>query len=83
MADDDKKSGDPMNELYLFLGFMAILVALWYFAGGPGKADLKGLFLSPPAPLGTGEAYGPMFGNDASSTPKVEPPPTLDQNNQY
>ena len=82
MADKEEK-GDPMNELYLFLGFMAVLVALWYFAGGPGKADLKGLFLSPPAPLGTGEAYGPTFGDDASSTPKVEAPPTLDQNNQY
>ncbi len=83
MADDDKKSGNPMNELFLFLGFMAVLVALWYAAGGAGKADLKGLFLSPPAPLGTGEAYGPTFGNDASSTPKVEAPPTLDENNQY
>ncbi len=63
---DDKEKHDVMNDVYMFLGFMAILVAVWYFAGGPGKADLKGLFLAPPAPLGNGEAYGPTLG---STTP--------------
>lgn len=67
MADDAPKH-DAMNDVYMFLGFMAILVALWYFAGGPGKADLKGLFLAPPAPLGNGEAYGPTLGSTTEET---------------
>lgn len=81
MADKEEKH-DAMNDVYLFLGFMAMLVALWYFAGGPGKADLKGLFLSPPAPLGTGESYGPTFG---STTPpqEEEPAPSGDSGGFY
>ena len=35
MADKEEK-GDPMNELYLFLGFMAVLVALCPMQGGCG-----------------------------------------------
>jgi len=44
---------------------LVILVVLWYANGGPQKADLRGVFLQPPAPLGGGNAYGPDF---ASST---------------
>ncbi len=80
---EKKETHDVMNDVYMFLGFMAVLIALWYLAGGPGKADLKGLFLAPPAPLGNGQAYGPPFGTDATATPKVEPPPTLNDQNQY
>jgi hypothetical protein len=66
MADEPK--ADPMNDVYVFLGFMAILVAVWYFAGAPGKDDLKGLFISPPAPLGNGQAYGPALGGTSSTS---------------
>jgi hypothetical protein len=75
MADEPK--ADPAKDALMFLGFLAILVMLWLFAGGPGKTDLRGLFLSPPQPLGTGEAYGPQFGG-ASSTPTVEAPPSVE-----
>ncbi len=51
-----------MGDAFVFLGILAILVALWFMSGGPGKADLRGLFLAPPAPLGSGEAYGPQVG---------------------
>jgi hypothetical protein len=54
------------------------LVLLWYFAGGPGKADLRGLFLAPPTPLGTGEAYGPTFGDETPTTSQqLEQPPYI------
>jgi len=75
MADEPTK-GNPTEDAFFFFGALAILIALWYFAGGPGKADLRGLFLAPPAPLGTGDAYGPQFG-ESTSTPKVEAPPTF------
>ena len=76
MADEPKK-GSAMDDVWWFLGAMAILIVLWYFAGGPGKTDLRGIFLSPPAPLGTGEAYGPQFGEDSTTTPTptFEAPP--------
>jgi len=60
MADETPK-GNPVEDALWFIGILAVLVVLWYVAGGPGKADLGGLFLAPPAPLGTGESYGPQF----------------------
>ena len=63
MADKPEGGGDIMQDVFFLLGGLAILVALWFMAGGPGKADLRGLFLAPPAPLGTGDAYGPQIGS--------------------
>lgn len=79
MSDAPAK-GSPTDDALWFLAMLAILVGLWYFAGGPGKADLKGLFLSAPEPLGTGEAYGP--GTEATTTPDtiIEAPPSLPAN---
>ncbi len=51
-----------MQLLLMVVGGMAVLIFLWFMAGGPGKADLRGLFLAPPAPLGPGDAYGPQIG---------------------
>ncbi len=67
MADEPKP--DVMADALWFVGILAVLVALWYFAGGPGKADLRGLFLAPPAPLGSGDAYGPQFGTSTMEDP--------------
>lgn len=67
MADKEEERSAGMEALML-LGALGVLIALWYFAGGPGKADLRGLFLSPPQPLGTGEAYGPQFGTSTTHT---------------
>ncbi len=73
MADEPK--GPTAGEsAFFFFGSLAVLVVLWYFAGGPGKTDMRGLFLSPPIPLGSGDAYGPQFGKDATTTPT----PTFD-----
>lgn len=68
MADDKKESGGVMEDVAFVVGGLIILVVIWFLLGGPGRADLKGLFLAPPAPLGTGESYGPQFGEPASST---------------
>jgi hypothetical protein len=80
MADDKKPPASVGDDALWFFGVLAVLVALWYFAGGPGKTDLKGLFLSAPAPLGSGEAYGPQFDATPTTTPSVEPPPALQDN---
>ncbi len=36
-----------------------ILIVLWVEHGGPSKIDKRGIFISAPAPVGNGEAYGP------------------------
>jgi len=79
---DEPKGPTPTEDALWFLGILAVLVVLWYFAGGPGKADLRGLFLAPPQPLGNGEAYGPQIdSNNATTTNlKVEAPAQLDSN---
>ncbi len=74
MADEPK--GSVWDDVLFVVGGLAILVALWFFSGGPEKADLRGIFLSPPAPLGTGEAYGPTLGGESTTTMQsvVAPP---------
>ncbi len=61
MAEEHKK-GDPMQLLWLVLVGMGVLIFLWFAGGGPKHADLRGLFLMPPAPVGPGGAYGPEIG---------------------
>lgn len=60
MADEPNNVGDTEMLLFVFGGF-ALLVVLWYLAGGPAKTDLRGIFLNPPAPVGNGNAYGPQI----------------------
>ena len=72
---DEPTKGNPAEDAFFFFGALAILIALWYFAGGPGQADLRGIFLAPLQPLSSGDAYGPQFG--ATTTPKVEEPATF------
>jgi hypothetical protein len=62
MADEENKGGGPLSDLmFIVLGLVALAV-LWFASGGPQKADLRGIFLQPPAPLGGGNAYGPQLG---------------------
>lgn len=58
MADEAPKH-NPMQDVYFFIAFLVIVVILWFAAGGPGKADLRGAFLQAPPPLSNGQAYGP------------------------
>lgn len=65
----EKEAGhDPMKDLYFVLGGLLILIVLWFFSGGPERADLRGIFLAPPPPLDSGDAYGPQVGGSATST---------------
>ncbi|HVV38765.1 MAG TPA: hypothetical protein VHD31_00365 [Candidatus Paceibacterota bacterium] len=61
MADDESK-GSPTKLLFEILGVVGILVFLWFATGAYKHADLRGVFLSPPAPLGPGGSYGPQVG---------------------
>ncbi len=64
----EPEGSNAMGDALWVLGILGILVALWFASGGPGKADLRGLFLSPPPPLGTGDAYGPQVGTTSQAT---------------
>ncbi len=59
---DEKPPHDPMQLLLMVLGGMAILVFLWFASGAYKNADLRGVFLAPPTPLGPGGGYGPQIG---------------------
>lgn len=50
-----------MTDVYYFLAIFAVLVAAWWVAGGPNMADLRGMFMNPLPPVGTGDAYGPTI----------------------
>jgi hypothetical protein len=68
MADDKPPAHDPMNDAkFLLVGFVLLLV-LWWANGGPNRADLRGIFLQPPPPVGSGNAYGPDFGGHGTTT---------------
>jgi hypothetical protein len=67
MADENAGPSDADMLLFVFGGFAA-LVAIWYFTGGPEKADLRGIFLQPPAPLNSGDAYGPQINSPQQNT---------------
>ena len=60
MAEAKKEKGPgPMEDLLFFLGFLALLVFAWVYTGHNKSADIRGLFIHPPAPVGAGGAYGP------------------------
>lgn len=66
------EEADPLAEaksfLFFFLGILATLLVLWYMTGDRSPSDLRGIFLKPPPPVGTGDSYGPTIPNPASST---------------
>jgi hypothetical protein len=64
MAEAPKES--PYEIVWFVVGILGVLIALWWVQGGPGKADLRGIFLAPPPPVGSGESYGPEFGTTTS-----------------
>lgn len=51
---------DARKDLFFVILIFAGLWIVWFSTGGPERATSKGgLFLYPPAPLGTGQVYGP------------------------
>jgi hypothetical protein len=73
MAEEEKKksAGSDFEMVWFVFGGLAVLIFIWWMTGGPERADLRGIFLSPPPEVGgTGEAYGPQVG---------EPNPNINQ----
>ena len=58
---------DAKNDL-MFVIFMIVVIGfVWFFTGGVERTRLNpGAFLKPPAPLGSGEAYGKFIINTTS-----------------
>ncbi len=48
---EEHKGGGPVEDLFFIVGVIVVLVILWFATGGPKRADLRGIFLHPPAPL--------------------------------
>lgn len=65
----EEKEHNPMSDVFFVVGALGVLIVLWFATGGPERADLRGIFLAPPAPLDTGEAYGPQVGEPAPWAP--------------
>lgn len=65
MAEEKGDGGGPIQMLWMVIGFMAVLIFLWFYSGAYKDADLRGIFLAPPAPLGPGDAYGPQVGTES------------------
>jgi len=68
MAEEEKPKESPWTPLWFVGGVMAVLIFAWYYSGGPSRADLRGIFLNPPPPVGQGGAYGPEFSGQASTS---------------
>ena len=62
MADEEKKGPGPIEDALFIIGLIVVLVVLWFYTGHKG-ADLRGIFLHPPAPIDQGGAYGPTIGS--------------------
>jgi hypothetical protein len=72
MADDKPPAHDPMSDAkFLLVGF-ALLLILWWANGGPQRADLRGIFLQPPPPVGSGNAYGPQIYSPTTTIPEAQ-----------
>jgi hypothetical protein len=69
----EKPAGSPWETVW-FIGTLIFAIALvWYFNNGASRSSLNGIFIHPPAPVGSGESYGPTLGNT----------PTLQENYYY
>lgn len=63
MAGEDKKPSHPYEAVFLILGLLVFLGALWLVRGGKVESTGQGIFLHPPAPLDSGTSYGPRVGS--------------------
>ncbi|HVU79975.1 MAG TPA: hypothetical protein VHD37_01270 [Candidatus Paceibacterota bacterium] len=72
MAEHGGGSEDPMQLLVMVLGAMALLVFFWFASGAYKNADLRGIFIAPPAPIGPGGSYGPQIGHPSSLSPQQD-----------
>jgi len=62
MADEKPPNGGPLENLMFIAGIIGVLIILWFAQGANKAADVRGIFLHPPAPVGQGGSYGPTLG---------------------
>ena len=57
MTKKDFEKGSYEGLVWLFVIIIGLWI-LWYYSGGPQRADTQtGPFMQPPAPLGNGQGY--------------------------
>jgi hypothetical protein len=63
MAEEQKGGSGPLGDALFILGLIVVLAVLWFATGSHNGAEVKGIFLHPPPPVGQGGAYGPTIGS--------------------
>ncbi len=58
MATDEGSGGGGGSEVIFITLLIIFLMVSWFLSGAAKDADIKGIFLSPPPPLGVGETIG-------------------------
>jgi hypothetical protein len=54
------EESNPWEPALWLGGILFALFALWWVGGGPERdGGIRGLFVAPPPPIGSGEVYGP------------------------
>jgi hypothetical protein len=71
---DEPKSRDPMKDVWFIAAVFGALAFLWFASGAYKNADIKGLFIAPPPPVGPGGSYGPQIGKPNPNYPVNEQP---------
>jgi hypothetical protein len=64
---DAPSGGGPAEDAFFIIGILIVLFVIWIARGGYNAQNLRGIFLAPPPPLGTGNSYGPQL-QTASTT---------------
>ncbi|KKW35439.1 hypothetical protein A2852_01510 [Candidatus Adlerbacteria bacterium RIFCSPHIGHO2_01_FULL_54_23] len=67
---EEKEGGSDFQNVWFVAGIIIVLALLWYYNDGPKRASLRGIFIQPPPPVGTGESYGPEIGQPAPWAPE-------------
>ncbi len=63
MAVENHDEFEEIKKTVLMIGgILLLLFILWWMNGGPEKEGIRGLFIKPLPPVGSGEVYGPEFG---------------------
>lgn len=67
MADDHASGPGPMGDVIFIVSVIGILTVLWFATGARKAADVRGIFIHPPPPVGAGGSYGPQLGTTSAT----------------
>lgn len=68
---DEGGGNDALNSVLFVIYILLFLIAVWFLTGGPKRANVRSIFLSPPAPFGTSTFIGLPGVSFGDSTPGV------------